>query len=42
MSAPTPAMARVVQFVNRRPWLKTFVTKLNDYQSKNYRQLGLR
>ncbi len=43
MTTPgTSITGRLTTFVNRRPWLQNFVYTLNDFQSKTYRQLGLR
>ncbi|SPN97530.1 related to ubiquinol--cytochrome-c reductase [Cephalotrichum gorgonifer] len=39
----TPAnLTRVASFVHRRPWLLSVVNRLNEWQSRNYRQLGLK
>ncbi|KAL2114369.1 hypothetical protein VUR80DRAFT_8059 [Thermomyces stellatus] len=42
MSTSTTAMARATAFVNRRPWLRNIVLRLGEWQSRNYRQLGLK
>lgn len=41
MSAPA-TVNRAAQFVHRRPWLKAIVNRLGEWQSRNYRQLGLK
>jgi len=41
MSAVTK-LTGAAKFVARRPWLQAFVDRANEWQSRGYRQLGLK